>query len=375
VTQDTKIQPDFTEQDDALFDNDDDTNEFASKLRNHVGGFENPASHEDHGDDRGETITGMFRVRSARDVLTQAALQDDPIELYSPLIVENELIIVFADTGIGKTVFGVQMGISMAAKQVVLYVDLELSDKQFEKRYKDQQGQHYQFPPNFFRADFTPRFQPPKGLSYEEYFIQSLEQAIEATSARVVIIDNMTKIAAGDTDTAKATIPVMENLNRLKFDSGITFVVLEHNKKVDSTRPISLNDLQGSKMKSNFADAVFSIGRSQTDKNLRYIKQLKVRSAELIYDTENVATYEITSEGGFLHFEPIGFGSEYEFLKLPADNEKTDKLKQLYEQIQAARDKGLKGDALATHLQMSKGHISKIEAKYNARMQDKTEVS
>lgn len=339
--------------------------------------FEQGKANNTHSDGNNETekITSMFRVRLAKDVLTQAALQPDPIQLFAPLVVEGELSILFADTGIGKTVFGVQMGIAMAATKTVLYVDLELSDKQFEKRYKNQQGQHYPFPDKFFRADFTPRFQSPKGVSYEQYFIQSLEEAIAATKAEVVLIDNMTRIAAGDTDTAKATIPIMENLNRLKLDSGITFVVLEHNKKVDSSRPISLNDLQGSKMKSNFADAVFSIGRSQTDKNLRYVKQLKVRSAELIYDTENVATYEITSDDGFLHFEPIGCGSELEYLRLPPGDDKADNLQQRYERIQEARKGGYKGDGLAKYLGWSKPYISDIEKRYRQRAASEAESS
>ena len=270
-------------------------------------------------------LSGMFRVRSAMDVLAQAALQPDPIELYPNLIVQQELTILFADTGIGKTIKAVQIATQIAATKVVLFVDLELSDKQFEKRYRDDNGQHFKFPANFYRADFTPRFEVKPGLTYEEYFIKSLELAIDETGAEVVVIDNMTKLSAGDTDTAKATIPVMESLSRLKFDRGLTFLILEHNKKVDSSRPISLNDLQGSKMKSNFADAVFSIGRSQIDKNLRYIKQLKVRSGELIFDTDNVAVYEIQHENGFLQFVPRDYGSEFEHIRIPTDEEKGDR--------------------------------------------------
>ena len=311
-----------------------------------------------------ETLSGMFRVRTAMEVLAQAALQPDPTELYHKLIIEGELTILFADTGIGKTVYAVQIGIYIAAKKKLLYIDLELSDKQFEKRYKDKEGKHFQFPPNFYRADFTPRFEPPRGITYEEYFIRSLELAIDATGAEVVMIDNMTKLAAGDTDSAKAAIPIMENLSRLKFDRGITFLILEHNKKVDSSRPIMLNDLQGSKMKANFADGIFSIGCSQTDKYLRYIKQLKVRSGELTYDTENVATYEITDEGGFLHFADRGYSSEYDHLRTPDENSKADKKADQYTEIQELRRGGCKGDELAKKMGMSKSAISKLEATY-----------
>lgn len=298
---------------------------------------------------------GMFRIRTAIQVLNEAASQPDPKELYPNLIIENEFIICFADTGIGKTVFAVQMGIHIAKTQIVLYIDLELSDKQFEKRYRNSAGKHFRFPDNFYRLDFTPRFEMPANLTYDEYFIQSLTDALNSTGAKVVIIDNMTKLAAGDTDTAKATIPVMEALTRLKFDYGITFLVLEHNKKVDSSRPISLNDLQGSKMKSNFADAVFSIGRSASDKYLRYIKQLKVRSAECVFDTENVMMCELVQDEGFLQLRHIGYGSEYSYLKQPDETERSDRKATATEM----RAQGLSNVEIAKKLGVTEGAVRK----------------
>ncbi|MBC7419001.1 MAG: AAA family ATPase, partial [Pedobacter sp.] len=95
---------------------------------------------------------GLFEIRTANQVLKDAFLTPDPIELYSPLIIQGELIILFADTGIGKTALCVQIGIHIAkANYVVLYFDLELSDKQFEKRYRDDDGVHFHFPETFFR--------------------------------------------------------------------------------------------------------------------------------------------------------------------------------------------------------------------------------
>jgi KaiC/GvpD/RAD55 family RecA-like ATPase len=274
---------------------------------------------------------GMFRTRTANQVLREAAAQPEPKVLYPNLIVENELTICFADTGIGKSVFAVQIGAHIALTQKVLYVDLELSDKQFEKRYRDEHGCHFDFPDDFLRLDFKPSFTVPENVNYDEFFIDSLLGAISSTGAKVVIIDNMTKLAAGDTDTAKATIPIMEALTRIKLEHGITFLVLEHNKKVDCSRPISLNDLQGSKMKANFADAVFSIGRSQSDSSMRYIKQLKVRSIDCEYDTGNVLKCELQQAGGFLQLREIETVSEYEFLKQPNETERSEQIAQAAE--------------------------------------------
>ncbi|WP_345065746.1 hypothetical protein [Sphingobacterium thermophilum] len=160
---------------------------------------------------------------------------------------------------------------------------------------------------------------------------------------------------AGSTDTAKSTIPIMNSLSEMKFDQGLTFLILEHNKKVDEWRPISLNDLQGSKMKSNFADSVFTIGKSATDKNIRYIKQLKVRSSELEYDTDNVLVCRISKDDGYLGFRQVGFANEMELLRLPSEDLQTTKV----ETALQLKDRGLSNVAIANELGVSEGAVRK----------------
>ena len=78
-------------------------------------------------------------------------------------------------------------------------------------------------------------------------------------------------------------------------------------------------------MKVNFADAVFAIGRSVKDTNLRYIKQLKVRSCELEYGFENVAVCEIRKDSNFIKFEFVSYSSEAEHLKEFSEEERENK--------------------------------------------------
>lgn len=60
-----------------------------------------------------------------------------PRQLFGSLIFEGEMTIMVADTNVGKSIFAVQISNEIAKEQVVLYLDLELSDKQFERRYSD----------------------------------------------------------------------------------------------------------------------------------------------------------------------------------------------------------------------------------------------
>jgi hypothetical protein len=56
-------------------------------------------------------------------------------------------------------------------------------------------------------------------MEYEAFFIASLKARIQETKASVVVIDNMTKVVAGSTDTAKGAIPIM-NIKRNEIRPG-----------------------------------------------------------------------------------------------------------------------------------------------------------
>lgn len=302
------------------------------------------------------TQAGFFRIRTANRCLEDAKTMPIPDQLFHSLIFEGELTILVADTNVGKSIFAVQIGDHIARNgRKVLYIDLELSDKQFERRYSEDFTNHYQFHPDLLRVDFTTRFQIPEGCSYDDYFIESLINSVEQSSAKVVIIDNMTRLISTDTDSAKNAKPLMDRLNQLKADYGLTLLLLEHTKKTDNSRPISLNDLQGSKMKANFADAVFTIGRSEKDKALRYVKQLKVRSCEFDYDVDNVIVYEIAKEVNNLRFSFVGYGSEWEHLKRPSDDDKDA----LIERAKELKAQGMSNVAIAKDLGMSEGWVRK----------------
>ena len=279
-----------------------------------------PAKQYDSKPDNG---IGMFQVRPANGRMMDASKQPVPRKLWknTSLIFENEMTLLFASTGLGKTVLSVQMANDIAKTDKVLYLDLELSDVQFRKRYSDNFTNDFHFNDNLFIVDFQRRFSLPEGKNYDEYFLESLKQLIDETGAKIVFIDNMTRLISSDTDKAQNAKPLMDKLNGLKFDYGLTMVLIEHSRKTDNFRPISINDLQGSKMKVNFADAVFSIGQSSKEKSLRYVKQLKVRSSEVELDSENVALYELIQKDSFLQFDFVGYGDERDHLKEISDKD------------------------------------------------------
>ena len=295
---------------------------------------------------------GLFTVKTANKWIEGAKSRPIPKMLFGQLWFENELCILFADTNLGKSILAVQIGNSIskgetikgftleAERRSVLYFDFELSDKQFEARYSDNFTNNYLFDGNFIRVEINPNSEIPTNTDFETYLNQSLERTVSDTGAKILIIDNLTYLRSG-TETAKDALPLMKHLKALKAKYNLSILVLAHTPKRDLSKPITRNDLQGSKMLINFCDSSFAIGESFADKNLRYIKQIKQRNCELIYDADNVGVCEIVKPSNFLQFEFVNYGTEKDHLRVPSDKDKTEleaNAKQLKAEGKSIRD-------------------------------------
>lgn len=273
----------------------------------------------------------LFKIQTANLWIDEAKLRPAPKMLFGEFWYEGEVCILFADTNVGKSILAVQIADNIAkgetfgllcpetTAQKVIYFDFELSDKQFEGRYSEKANDyftnHYSFSENFYRAEINPdNFLPDRYETFEEYLNDSIKYAVANTGAKVLVIDNLTYLR-NETERAKDALPLMKHLKALKNKFDLSILVLAHTPKRDMSKPITRNDLQGSKMLINFCDSSFAIGESSKDKSLRYLKQVKVRNSEFKYDSENVVLCEISKPTNFLHFEFSDFGQEKEHLK------------------------------------------------------------
>ena len=309
---------------------------------------------------------GLFTVKTASRWIEQAKIRPIPQMLFGEFWFEGELCILFADTNLGKSILAVQIGNSISKgeqirgfkletqKQPILYFDFELGDKQFENRYSIKFEQHYNFDDNFIRVEINPDATIPEAQTFENYLNHSLERSITETGAKVLIIDNLTYLK-NETEKAKDALPLMKHLKALKNKYGLSILALAHTPKRDLSKPITRNDLQGSKMLINFCDSSFSIGESNTDKSLRYIKQIKQRNTEQIYDAENVCVCQIDKPVNFLLFEFVNFGKEWEHLKQHTEKDKenlNEKVSELKQQGRSLREIG--AELSISHMKVSR---------------------
>ncbi len=301
-------------------------------------------------------MIGMFTVKTANRTIKEAASRPNPTALWLSLWYEGEVCCLFSDSNLGKSIYAVQIAACIAERQKVLYFDFELSDKQFQLRYSDEQGNPHVFPENLYRVEINR--DSLEVSDFEESVIGNIEQTAISTGARVLIIDNLTYlcIASEKGDAAGA---LMFRLMALKKKYGLSILMLAHTPKRCLSNAITQNDLAGSKKLYNFFDSVFAIGKSAKDNNLRYIKQLKVRSGNYTYDADNVIVSAIEKLDSFLQFVNVGFATEKEHLKEPSDKD----LLQEVENIQQLSRQGKSIREIAKELNISKSKVGRIVKK------------
>ena len=263
----------------------------------------------------------IFKTMTTNEWIEYAKTNPIPRRLFGDLWYEHEMCILFSDTNLGKSILAVQIanslskGLSTAClvnevpTQKVLYLDFELSSKQFENRYSIDFKEHYIFNPNFLRSELDIEKIRNDNSDFEEQVLNSLETEVMKHDAKILIVDNITYLK-NETEKAKDALRLMKILNTIKKKLNISILVLAHTPKRDSSKSISKNDVSGSKNLMNFCDSCFAIGESFTESSVRYIKQIKERNCPKIYDSENILIYKIEKIKSFLQFEFIEFGSE-----------------------------------------------------------------
>jgi RecA-family ATPase len=310
---------------------------------------------------------GMFLLRTATRWMEEASNEPEAQMLFGEFWHEGELCILFADTNLGKSILAVQIGDSIsrgerihplrlqADAQQVVYLDFELTKKQFQNRYQNVVFEPYEWSPLFLRAEIDPENIETDGLTFEEFLNYSLEKAVAESNTKILIIDNLTYLR-NETEKAKDALPLMKHLKQMKNKYNLSILALAHTPKRDPSRPINRNDLQGSKMLMNFCDSAFSIGESQIDNNLRYLKQIKQRNTEEIYGDDNVCLFQITKPDKFLKFDFVDYSREWEHLREPTVEDR-DLLKA---QVADLRTEGKTVREVAEFLGISKAKVQRI---------------
>lgn len=322
----------------------------------------------------------IFLIRTMNQCLNDAKARPIPKRLFSNFWNEGEIAILFSGTGAGKTILSVQIADAITTgkssngfqceipPQQVLYFDFELSEKQQQKRYSNNFEDNYQFSDLLKRIEIHPDAEDftEEGLYY------SIEDAIETTGAKILIVDNITYLK-NNLETSKDALPLMKHLKRLKKKHDLSILALAHTPKRDLTRAITVNDLAGSSQISNFTDSIFTINFSAKDTSLRYLKEIKTRQSEKIYDSDNVITCEIGNDHNFTALKMVDFCKESEHLREVSEDEKTGIEAAIIELKRANPSKSLRD--IARELNINYQKVNRTLKKVDSLLHNVTSVT
>ena len=307
---------------------------------------------------------GVLLPKTANTWIKEAKLRPNPCKLFDSFWFENEVCILFADTNVGKSILAMQISNSISKgekisgfeigveSQKVIYCDFELSDKQFQIRYTDENNNTFNFDEKLIRVEIQSDSMFNDDIPFEENLINSLVKLISNTGAKILIIDNLTYLSA-ENEKAKDALPLMKKLKTIKNRFELSLLILAHTPKRDSSKEISKNDLAGSKMLINFCDSAFAIGESSHGNGLRYLKQIKVRNDTFKHDSHNIVTCKITKHENFLKFEKTGYDFERNHLRIISDKERSE----LIEKALDLHEKGCSNVEIAKEFNVSEGTI------------------
>jgi DNA-binding NarL/FixJ family response regulator len=185
---------------------------------------------------------------------------------------------------------------------------------------------------------------------WEVALLDQIDKQIAKSESKIIIVDNITWLSR-ETDKGKFALPLMQRLSTLKRERGLSMLIACHTPKRDETRPITVNDLAGSKILANFADSIFAIGKSAKDSGRHYLKQIKSRSAEKVYDTDSVAVFDLLKSESkcFLGFEYVDEEPERIHLKEFSRREQTRRIKRAHE----LKEQGYSVREIAADLEVS----------------------
>ncbi len=244
-------------------------------------------------------------------------VEDSPEDaLFGPFWRKRELAIMFSSAGVGKSLLATQiaehlaLGFRMepfrsvpeiAAPASVLYLDFELTREQLVSRYSVVEGGGradkctYSFSDRIIRTEFWGNGRSGGGHeSFSDALFAQISSIAEDFDIDTLIVDNITFLDRSSTSNTDISLGIMRRLNHLKKSNFLSILVLAHTSKpTGQPGPLTEGDMQGSGNLCNFADSVFALGRSIFSPDLRYLKQIKSRSAPIEFDGRNVPVFTL----------------------------------------------------------------------------------
>ena len=272
---------------------------------------------------------------------------------------ENELAVLFGRTNTGKSIYAVQIAehITENLNKGVLYIDLEMSMKQFQQRYTSKDGRLHVWSELLKRPEME---KVEWALDNPEKCLELLRKMLDTLSVKILRLDNLTFLVNNGGMKPEDVKLICSKLCEWAKE-GDSILVINHTPKIPPFTPLDLNHCLGSSMLTNFVQSVFAIGTSSKNPSSeRYVKQLKSRNGTFVWDDSNVLPYTIdkTVDPTMLQFIQTGKSKQNVSSPNPVQTARESDLLQnannlLLEEIRRYHEQGLSNRQIADKLNIS----------------------
>lgn len=267
---------------------------------------------------------------SMNEWIAKAKAEADPATLFGEMWFEGEMALLLGEIGSGKSVLAMQIAESLArrrpidpigmnaASRHVLYVDLEMTAKQYEMRYSaDAEAlkrvtSRYRFSDDLRRLAIDPE-RLMAGKSAEETaesLARRIDIAVRRHGSEVVIIDSLSALKRSYYGSAEL-LPVIRRLRRLMNDLGVSILITADAPRSGRCKSLTLNTLGGLKLAASVVDSIIAIGPGGWAADQRYLKHLRSRSSQIAFDALHLPVFAIQKIGGnFLGFIFVEYTAE-----------------------------------------------------------------
>lgn len=246
----------------------------------------------------------VVKIQSGKDLLKSFSKEEKPREVFGKFIHDGELSILFGDSNSGKSILANDIAFFVSGgghswpdmespKMPSLYIDMEMTGKQFASRYHNAS----KYITNLYsRAEV--------GMTTDDKWSYIKTQIIlmqkQNNAPKFIVLDNITN-GFGSIFSKTRMLGLISDMKSMKERFGLTMLLIAHCPKRNKKKPITDNDLGGTKMIMNFVDSAFAVGTSIQDESIRYVKQIKTRVGEKI---KKVWTVRIKEEP-YLSFQYV----------------------------------------------------------------------
>ena len=294
--------------------------------------------------------TGYFRVRTWNQVLEDASRQPEMARLAGELLHKGSITIMFAPPGSGKSIGAVQLGNAIASGKSIFpqilvnelgedrlddpqpmnvgFLDMELFDKEVEKRYTNDEtvANRFRFADTFWRVDPNPEFLDYPDEDIDRFINRQIEGIVRQRTPDVLIVDNLTALSSESASDVNVAIRIMRFLKKLRIKYQLTILVIGHTTKYgNKMEKLALSAMKGASAIQDFAPTIFGISENYMDTGGYYLKQLKGRNGRQVYGETNVIKYRIEKVDNMLKWVFDGFANEDECINQFMDQDDQDR--------------------------------------------------